>query len=73
MLPTSIGWLKTLPRYVRPMALVIQYPRVANCIALTGTDQPRRACFIELLVDRRGSRKGFPGADVHGDLYADVA
>ena len=68
MLPTSIGWLKTLPRYVRPMALVTQYPRIANSIALEWNRPAAcRAYFVDLLVDRRGNRQGFPG-DVHGDL-----
>ena len=68
MLRMSIVWLRTLPRDVRPMVLVKQYPRIANSIALRWNRADAcRAYFIDLLVDRRGTRKGFP-ADVHGDL-----
>ena len=68
MLPTSIAWLRALPEDVRPMALVTKYPRIANAIALEW-DRPAtcRAYFVALLVDHRGTRKGFP-ADVHRDL-----
>jgi hypothetical protein len=68
MLPMSMAWLSTLPKHVRPMALVTQYPRIANAIALEW-DRPVacRAYFADLLVDHRGARKGFP-ADVYRDL-----
>jgi len=68
MLPSSLEWLRSLPKDVRPMALAIQYPRIANLIALQWS-KPVECCayFDDLLVDHRGMRKGFP-ADVHRDL-----
>ncbi len=68
MLPMSIGWLRSLPREVRPIALATQYPRIANLLALEWSKPAAcRAYFIALLVDHRGKRKGFP-PDVHRDL-----
>jgi hypothetical protein len=68
MLPMSLEWLKTLPNDVRPMALVAKYPRIANFFALEWNRPAAcRAYFVSLLVDHRGTRKGFP-ADVHRDL-----
>jgi hypothetical protein len=68
MLRMSIVWLRTLPRDVRPMVLVEQCPRIVNSIALRwNSPDACRAYFIDLLVDRRGTRKGFP-ADVHRNL-----
>jgi hypothetical protein len=68
MLPMSIEWLRSLPEDVRPMALVTQYPRIANSLALEWNRPAAcRAYFVDLFVDHRGTRKGFP-ADVHRDL-----
>ena len=68
MLPMTIRWLETLPQEVRPTALVTKYPRIANVLALEWNNAAAcRAFFVELLVDHRGTRKGFP-ADVHREL-----
>ena len=68
MLPMTIRWLETLPQEVRPTALVTKYPRIANVFALEWNNPTAcRAFFAELLIDHRGTRKGFP-ADVHRDL-----
>jgi hypothetical protein len=68
MLPASMEWLKALPRDVRPMALAVQYPRIANLLAMDWNNAARcLAYFSELLEDRRGGRKGFP-ADVLRNL-----
>ena len=70
MLPMSLDWLASLPNDVRPMALVRQFPRIANLIALQWTNPVAcRAYFDDLLIDHRGTRKGFP-ADVHRDILA---
>jgi hypothetical protein len=69
LLPKSIEWLTSLPSDVRPMALVIQYPRIANVFALHWSNPATcRAHFDVLLVDHHGKRKGFP-ADVYRDLW----
>ena len=68
MLPMSFQWLRSLPKDVRPMALVTQYPRIANLLALQWSKPVAcRAYFDELLVDHRGNRKGFP-PDVRRNL-----
>lgn len=68
MLPASLEWVTSLPKNVRPWALVAQYPRIANALAFEWNKPVTcRAYFDDLLVDHRGNRKGFP-ADVHRDL-----
>jgi hypothetical protein len=63
-------WAETLPSNVQPRALMREYPRIANMVALLWTE-PTRTAFDDymesLLVDRRGNRKGFPAA-VASDL-----
>ena len=54
-------WLLRLPPKVRPLALIRDYPRVANRLARDWPDAfLRDFCFEDLLVDRRGGRRGFP-------------
>ena len=57
----TYSWLLTLPTEVWPLWLVKRFPRIANHFA----DVWRRpsACedlFVELLLDERGTRQGFP-------------
>lgn len=60
-LPITFRWIAKLPRSVQPLALLRQYPRIANMMAGTWPDPPSyRAYLHDLLTDRRGSRKGFP-------------
>ena len=57
----TIRWLTSLPADVRPTLLPVQHPRIVNALARAWNDA--RAClqyFDELLIDRRGSRQGFP-------------
>ena len=61
-------WLLRLPPKVRPQALIEQFPRVANRVARDWPDAfLRDFCFEDLLVDRRGGRRGFP-PEVRRDL-----
>lgn len=56
-------WLESLPADERPSALARQYPRIANRLALCWDDAALLAkVFDDLLVDRRGGRRGFPPA-----------
>jgi hypothetical protein len=56
-----MAWLASLPQEVRPRALAIQFPRIFNRIAELWTHQLRCEEFLnELLIDKRGTRKGFP-------------
>ena len=58
---STIAWLKELPQPVLPVALASQYPRIANRLSRFW-DSPKmiEECFRELLLDKRGRRKGFP-------------
>jgi len=68
LLPTSTKWIESLPVEQRPTALIAQFPRIVNLLALEWRKPAAcRAYFDELLIDHRGNRKGFP-PDVHEDL-----
>jgi hypothetical protein len=66
----TIQWLLALPLEMRPKALVDQFPRIANRLA---DAWPRpvelEALLQELLIDRRGRRRGFP-PEVAAELEA---
>lgn len=54
-------WLAALPAEVQPNELCAQYPRVANRLALCWDDPMLAEClFDNLMINRRGKRKGFP-------------
>jgi hypothetical protein len=55
-------WLMSLPQPLRPAALCSSYPRVVNRLALCWSDAALTDRLLdELLIGRRGRRKGFPG------------
>lgn len=66
----TIQWLLELPAAMRPKTLVDRFPRIANRLA---DSWPQRAEFRtlleDLLVDRRGRRRGFP-PEVAAELEA---
>jgi hypothetical protein len=63
-----MAWLSDLPPDVRPRALAIHYPRIFNKIAeLWGKPLQCEKYLDELLMDERGTRKGFP-PDVAAEL-----
>lgn len=68
LLPRTEAWIAMLPLDARPHELARQFARIANQLCAMW-DHPAecRVCFDELLVDKRGSRKGFP-AEVVTDL-----
>lgn len=60
-LPMTFKWVARLPRDVRPVNLLRQYPRVANTLAVVWRDRKAfRECLYDLLMDKRGGRQGFP-------------
>jgi len=60
--------MTSLPETHRPHALAKQYARITNMFAtLWSRPEECRRYFDELLIDRRGGRKGFP-ADVLQDI-----
>jgi len=66
---TSRLWLRKLPPRRRPMRLCASYPRVANRIAWAWPDSELSMQLLdELLIDRRGGRRGF-GVAIHRELY----
>jgi hypothetical protein len=62
------AWASSLADDERPAALLHKYPRIANRLALCWNDPALRDRVLDdLLVDRRGGRRGFP-PDVQADL-----
>jgi hypothetical protein len=60
-LPGTFKWIGRLPRNVWPLRLLQQFPRVANALAASWSDpEAFRGCLYDLLVDKRGNRRGFP-------------
>ena len=59
----TLRWLASLPEHVRPAELTRRYPRIANKIAALWKQVARCEEYLDqLVVDRRGGRKGFPMA-----------
>jgi len=69
LLAPTTRWLATLPLEVYPTALATCFPRIANALATFWARPDALTSYLsELLVDRRGGRKGFP-LDVLNELY----
>ena len=69
LLPTTVRWAARLPIDVRPIQLMKQFARVANRVAATWHDAVAfYACIGDLLIDRRGGRRGFP-PEVSRELF----
>ncbi len=69
-LPATLRWAESLPDSAKASTLIQAYPRIANKIASAWRDE--RACLAaldDLLVDRRGGRRGF-GQLVQAELLA---
>jgi hypothetical protein len=64
--PETLGeatqaWLAELPEGVRPKQLALRYPRLANRLCdAWATPAKCDRLLDELMIDRRGGRKGFP-------------
>jgi len=57
----TINWLAGLPSDLRPRLLPVQFTHVANALGhLWLRPDYCLAYFDELLLDRRGNRRGFP-------------
>ena len=70
LFPTTTRWVAALPRELQPTATALAFPRILNAIAgLWSAPAELTSYFTELLVDRRGQRKGFP-VRVLGELHA---
>ena len=68
LLPRTAAWIASLPAASQPHELARQFARIANHLCATW-HQPAecRRYFDDLLVDKRGGRKGFP-AEVLSEL-----
>lgn len=70
MTGTAMAWAVALPPWLRPHALCDRYPRVANQLAARWDDpRERREAMLDLIIDRRGGRRGFP-PDVRLEIEA---
>ena len=69
-LPAAARWAVSLPVEVQPVALVQRLPRIANALARLWRDNIGLRLYLDdLLVDRRGGRRGFP-SEIHNELLA---
>lgn len=65
---STIAWARAIPSGIRPRALVIKFPRIANILAGASSDPIKfDKTLRELMMDTRGKRQGFP-LDVLQDL-----
>jgi hypothetical protein len=56
----TLRWLAALPEHVRPVELTRRYPRIANKLATIWRRVARCEEYLdELVVDKRGGRRGF--------------
>lgn len=61
MLSPTHAWLRSIPNGLHPKQLCRHYPRIANRIAKHWADVPAvDRLLLDLMVDRRGNRMGFP-------------
>jgi hypothetical protein len=69
LLKPTFAWASTLPGEVQPRSLLYKFPRIANLLAAMWPDANSFRRYIDdLLVDKRGSRQGFP-VDVLRELF----
>jgi hypothetical protein len=61
LLPRTKTWIASLPMDARPDALAKQYARIANNFASCWDSSSECARYFgDLLIDRRGDRRGLP-------------
>jgi hypothetical protein len=61
LLKPTFAWASSLPLEIQPRTLLYKFPRIANLIAAMWQDPNSIRRYVDdLLVDRRGSRQGFP-------------
>ena len=66
LLPRTIAWMESLPEDCRPNVLAIKYARIANNLAaMWYTRAECHGYFADLMIDRRGKRKGFSPDVLH--------
>jgi hypothetical protein len=61
LLPRTVRWIATLPLEFQPTATAETFPRIANALAaLWSAPEELTNYLTELVVDKRGRRRGFP-------------
>ena len=61
LLKPTFAWASNLPVEIQPRTLLYRFPRIANLIAAMWQDTNSLRRYVDdLLVDKRGSRQGFP-------------
>ena len=61
ILGRTVDWLLNLAPSARPTHLADAIPRIANALADRWPDPSAAAAYVsDLLIDRRGGRRGFP-------------
>lgn len=61
LIPHAQRWFERLPEDVRPTQLCLAFPRIGNRISLLWPSASLvDGYFEDLLVDKRGGRRGFP-------------
>jgi hypothetical protein len=61
LLPATLAWLAKLPLEIQPNATREGFPRIVNLLALLWSRPEALTSYLdELVVDRRGGRRGFP-------------
>ena len=57
----TTAWMAEMPESVQPRQLALRYARLANRLCKVWTDPLKCERLVdELMMDRRGGRKGFP-------------
>ena len=70
LLRPTANWASALPREVVPPALLSKFPRICNLLAVLWQDPGSLRRYLDdLLVDKRGNRKGFP-IEILRELFA---
>ena len=61
LLKPTFAWASKLPQDIQPRTLLYRFPRIANLIAAMWHDSNSLRRYVDdLLVDKRGTRQGFP-------------
>jgi len=69
LLKPTVAWASALPPETQPKALMTKYPRIANLVAVLWQDPNSLRRYVDdLLVDKRGTRQGFP-LDVLREIF----
>jgi len=69
LFPATARWIDALPTEIQPKALGTSFPRIANMLAGVWSVAAAFDEYItDLLVDKRGGRKGFP-VEVLAELH----